>query len=317
MFLNVLSPPPPSPPPALAPTLPRADPACPSGATCVGRALAHVLSVASRLPVASRKYELVRVLAERLLDDNVRAGGARIGAVNRAALAGAFARTLRQLEAAAAAGGEWPGMELAVRAVRSSMRWWRPTATALDEGFGGPAAEKLAAELLWLGQKMSECGAASEAAVQFGASWRLGSRALVAEPTLQVALLRLAVFLFKHANSREFERCPRGRNEDKSAIAEQRVSLLRSWLPLLCRGSNGTDAPVLTSKERAEMVAVLDELIGKLSWEQQEEILALWLHHFAACPDTDWPNLELCYTRWYAESRRLLELEVQVNYLQM
>lgn len=115
-----------------------------------------------------------------------------------------------------------------------------------------------------------------------------------------------AVFLFKHANSREFEPSPGG-NEDKGAIAEQRVSLLRSWLPLLCRGSNGTDAPVLSSKERTEMVAVLDELIGKLGWEQQEEILALWLHHFAACPDTDWPNLESCYTRWYAESRRLLE----------
>ncbi|KAF0933072.1 hypothetical protein E2562_013816 [Oryza meyeriana var. granulata] len=184
MFLSVLSPPPTPPPPALAPALPRADPGCPAGASCVGRALAHVLSVASRLPVASRKYELVRGLAERLLDDNVRAGGAWIGAVNRTALSGAFARTLRQLDAAA--GGEWPGMELAVRAVR----WWMPT--ALDEGFGGPAAEKLAAELLWLGQKMAECGAAREAAAQFGAASRLGSRALVSEPTLQVALLRLA-----------------------------------------------------------------------------------------------------------------------------
>lgn len=83
-------------------------------------------------------------------------------------------------------------MELAVRAVRTGMRWWRPTAAALDDGFGGPAAEKLAAELLWLGQKMAECGAAREAAAQFGAASRLGSRALVAEPTLQVALLRLA-----------------------------------------------------------------------------------------------------------------------------
>lgn len=190
-FLSVLSPPPPLPPPALAPALPRADPGSPAGATCVGRALAHVLSVASRLPVASRKYELVRGLAERLLDDNVRAGGARVGAVNRAALAGAFERTLLQLEAAA--GGEWPGMELAMRAIRTGIRWWRPTAAAaLDEGFGGPAAEKHAAELLWLGQKMAECGAAREAAVQFGAAARLGSRALVAEPTLQVALLRLA-----------------------------------------------------------------------------------------------------------------------------
>jgi hypothetical protein len=30
------------------------------------------------------------------------------------------------------------------------------------------------------------------------------------------------------------------------------------------------------------MVGVLEELIGKLSWEQEEEILTLWLHHFAA-----------------------------------
>ncbi|XP_066332537.1 uncharacterized protein [Miscanthus floridulus] len=307
MLLSALAPAPPAPsPPELAPTLPRMEPGCPAGDTCVGRALAHVLSVASRLPVASRKYELVRGLAERLLDDNVRAGGARIGAVNRAALAGAFARTLRQLESAAG-GGEWPGMELAVRAVRTGMRWWRPTAASSldDEGFGGPAAEKLAAELLWLGQKMAECGAAREAVVQFGAAERLGSRALVAEPELQVSLLRLAVFLFKHANSREFEQSAGGK-DDKAAVAEQRMAMLRSWLPLLCRGSNGTDAPVLTCRERPEMVAVLEDLIDKLSWEQREEVLSLWLHHFAACPDTDWPNLESCYTRWYAESRRML-----------
>ncbi|WVZ73624.1 hypothetical protein U9M48_021909, partial [Paspalum notatum var. saurae] len=304
MILSALSPAPPHPPPALAPTLPRVESGSLVGDTCVGRALAHVLSVASRLPVASRKYELVRGLAERLLDDNVRA---RAGAVNRAALAGAFSRTLRQLESAS--GGEWPGRELAVRAVRTGMRWWRPAAAAssLDEGFGGPAAEKLAAELLWLGQKMSECGAEREAVVQFGAAERLGSRELVAEPALQVSLLRLAVFLFKHANSREFEQSGGvARKEDNGVVAEQRMAMLRSWLPLLCRGSTGTDAPVLTSRERAEMVAVLEDLIDKLSWEQREQVLSLWLHHFAACPDTDWPNLESCYTRWYAESRKML-----------
>lgn len=166
-----------------------------------GRALAHVLSVASRIPVSSRKYELVRGLAERLLDDNARAcSGA--AAVNRAALAAAFARTLRQLESsAAAAGGEWWPIglaDLAVRrAVRTGMRWWwwRPTAAAsaaLDEGFGGLAAEKMAAELMWLGKKMAECGAAGEAVAQFGSAERLGSRAVVAEPALQVSLLRLA-----------------------------------------------------------------------------------------------------------------------------
>lgn len=116
----------------------------------------------------------------------------------------------------------------------------------------------------------------------------------------QTSVRSCAVFLFKQANSREFEQ------EDKSAVADHRMAMLRSWLPLLCRGSNGTDAPVLSSRERTEMVTVLEELIEKLSWEQQEEILALWLHHFAVCPDTDWPNLESCYTRWYVESRRLL-----------
>jgi hypothetical protein len=119
-------------------------------------------------------------------------------------------------------------------------------------------------------------------------------------------LLVSAVFLFRHANSAEFEQDTGDREGDKAAVAEHRMAMLRSWLPLLCRGSTGTDAPVLSGRERAEMVTVLEELIEKLRWEQQEEALALWLHHFAACPDTDWPNLERCYTRWYAESRNLL-----------
>lgn len=127
---------------------------------------------------------------------------------------------------------------------------------------------------------------------------------LVAEPSLQVALLRLAVFLLRHANSAEFD----AGGEDEGNKAEQRMAMLRSWLPLLCRGSNGTDAPALSGKERAETVSVLEELVEKLRREQQEEAMALWLHHFAACPYTDWPNLEQCYTRWYAQSRSQLLL---------
>jgi hypothetical protein len=114
------------------------------------------------------------------------------------------------------------------------------------------------------------------------------------------------VSLFKHANLTKLEQSAGVKAADKGAVSELRMAMLRSWLPLLCRDSNGTDAPVLSSRERSEMVGVLEELIGKLSWEQEEEILALWLHHFAACPDTDWPNLETCYTIWYAESHRLL-----------
>jgi hypothetical protein len=91
-----------------------------------------------------------------------------------------------------------------------------------------------------------------------------------------------AVSLFKHANLTKLEQSAGVKAADKGAVSELRMAMLRSWLPLLCRDSNGTDAPVLSSRERSEMVGVLEELIGKLSWEQEEEILTLWLHHFAA-----------------------------------
>ncbi|KAI4967075.1 hypothetical protein ZWY2020_031073 [Hordeum vulgare] len=235
--------------------------------------------------------------AERLLDENN--VGARVAAVTCAALAGAFERTLRQLEASA--GGEWgpPGMELAVRAVRSGVRWWRPTVAALEgsDAFGGPAAETLAAELLWLGQKMAECGAAREAAVQFGAASRLGSRALVAEPTLQVALLRLAVFLFRHANSAEFEQ--------EEGKAEHRMAMLRSWLLLLPRQQRdgragaerqgeGGDGDGAGGADREAAVGAAGGGPGAVAAPLRR------------LPDTDWPNLERCYTWWYAESRKLL-----------
>lgn len=115
-----------------------------------------------------------------------------------------------------------------------------------------------------------------------------------------------AVFLFKHANSKQFEEGKQGEEEKERIIADGRLAMLMSWLPLLCQASNGTDSPVLSSREKEEMVRVLEELIEKLSWEQQEEVLALWLHHFASFPDSDWPNLEASYTRWYAEARKLL-----------
>jgi hypothetical protein len=82
--------------------------------------------------------------------------------VNRTALVGAFARTLRRLEEGAAGGAVWrpTGTVLqAARSVRVGVHWLRrPASSSLDdEGFGEPAAEKLAAELLWIGHKMTEC----------------------------------------------------------------------------------------------------------------------------------------------------------------
>ncbi|XP_073010676.1 uncharacterized protein [Typha latifolia] len=265
------------------------------------RALSHVLAVVARVPVASRKYELVRSLAERILEDNLRFG---VAGVNRGALSEAFGRTLRRLEAAVA--GE-SGVEALVGKV--SRWWWTATAGEEERKGGGAAAEKMAAELMWLGKKMAECGAVEEAVERWSAAAGLGRRAVAAEPRIQVALVRVAVFLFKHANSKQFEGCQGGveeEEEEKRANCDCGIAMLTSWLPLLCRASNGTDAPVLSGREKAEMVRVLEEMIEKLTWEQQEEVLALWLHNFTLCPDSDWPNLESCYTRWYSESRKLL-----------
>lgn len=95
--------------------------------------------------------------------------------------------------------------------------------------------------------------------------------------------------------------------EEKQEVKQIKMQMLLSWLPLLCRASNGTDAPVLSIGERAELERVLEETIEKLEEEeQQEKVLTLWLHHFTYCPSSDWPNLHASYARWCDASRKLL-----------
>lgn len=120
-------------------------------------------------------------------------------------------------------------------------------------------------------------------------------------------------FLFKHANSKQFGRKGEGQNgeDTESLISGHRMAMLTSWLPLLCQASNGTDTPILSSKEKAEMVKVLEEMIETLSEEQQEVVLALWLQYYTSCPDSDWPNLEACYRQWYSRSRNLLLMRLE------
>jgi len=90
---------------------------------------------------------------------------------------------------------------------------------------------------------------------------------------------------------------------------QTKMKMLLSWLPLLCRASNGTDAPVLSMRERAELEIVLEEMIDMLEHEEeQEQVLSLWLHHFTYTPSSDWPNLRASYARWCTASRQLLLL---------
>lgn len=104
-------------------------------------------------------------------------------------------------------------------------------------------------------------------------------------------------FLLKQA--RVLKRKSSGEREDI------KVNMLMLWIPLLCRGSMGTDSPLLSVSERKETEKILDSIINSLEHkDDQEQVLALWLHHFTCCPASDWPNLHDCYTGWYTASRQ-------------
>ncbi|URE43207.1 hypothetical protein MUK42_13783 [Musa troglodytarum] len=304
-----------SPPRRPSPRASAPDPLSPTDGTSAGRALSRVLSAVSRVPVASRKYDLVRSLAERLLGDNLRyasSEGRAFQVINRAAVSAAFARTLSRLEAAVAteaslAPGDGSGGRI-MGAVKSRVRRWAEGAAVAPGTVVrvGVSADKLAAEVMWLGQKMAESGAVADAVAMWGEAAGLAQFAVSAVPRLRNrSKPAYFSFMFKHANSKNFDEV-KVREEEESHLAIFQMAMLRSWLPLLCQACNGVDTPILSCRVRAEMVSMLEEMIEKLSWDQQEEVLSLWLHHFTECPDSDWPNLESCYMRWYSESLRVL-----------
>jgi hypothetical protein len=182
-------------------------PECGGGDSGIGRALSQLLAIVNDIPVSSRKYEVVRSLAERLIDENNREGVEALREVNRTALSSAFARTLGQLEAAAVdrgqdAGGE-PGsasgtaefrLSRVVRLVRSlgNARRSRVGSGGGEMSRSESSAEKLAAELLWLAQKLSACGGAEEALKRWAGASNLARLALWAEPRLQGFLVKIS-----------------------------------------------------------------------------------------------------------------------------
>lgn len=295
-----------------------------AGDSAIGRALSQLLSIVSDIPVSSRKYEVVRSLAEKVIDDNLREGFESLREVNRTVLSAAFERTLARLEAAVLEEqrGEGSGYGLGfgpanqqlgrvfVRAVKCivDMGWTRVVTSGGEEAIRlGSSAEKLAAELLWVAEKLAACGYAKEAVCQWASASNLAWLALSAQPRLQGSLVKVSAFLFKQA--KDIGREDEADDSNKKVQKETNIKMLMSWLPLLCRASNGTDAPILTGIERAELERVLEETIDMLEEEdEQEKVLSLWLHHFTYCPSSDWPNLHACYSRWCTASRKLLLL---------
>ncbi|KAI3712359.1 hypothetical protein L1987_70913 [Smallanthus sonchifolius] len=277
------------------------------GDTCIARALYQLLAIVNEIPVSSRKYEVVRSYAEKVIDENLEVGYEPLRRVNATILSGAFSRAIGQLEVAA---GDEDGANSGVDVVKkSSGRYLKLVWTRFMKGktrFGG-SAEKLAAELLWLAQKLAACGSADKAVHQWASASKLASLSLSVPQRLQGSLVKLSVFLFKQAANMGGEDNEEGTMKELRKI---KMKMLMSWLPFLCRSSIGVDAPILSLNEKTELENVLGELIGSLKHEEeQEKVLSLWLHHFTHCLSSDWPNLHLYYDRWCTTSRKLLILD--------
>ncbi|KAL0792168.1 hypothetical protein Bca101_063545 [Brassica carinata] len=250
----------------------------------IGRAIWQLLSAMNEIPVNSRKYEVVRSLAERLIDENHGQNSLALFELNRRVLNASFRRTLGRLEAAVEKNRSGPVrsglnrvVRAAVRAVGDGFSSWGGEEEAVDQS--AETAEKLAAELLWLAEKMSLL---------------LNNKDLM-NPSW-IMILKDKALLFKEAAA------------GGEKWGEIKKKMLISWLPLLCRASNGSDKPVLRSAERAELAKVLEKMISELEEEEQEQVLSLWLHHYTACSSSDWPDLNGSYVRWCHSSRKLLLL---------
>lgn len=175
------------------------------GDSSISRALGQLLSIMNDVPVSSRKYEIVRTLSENLLDGNMTECYAPLEEINVVILSTAFSRTLLQLENRVAvieddsvheiiegSKGNYHKLRRVTRAV-----WYIFVAAWSRMGMGevnkcGKSAEKLAAELLWLAQKLAKCGNVEEAVERWGSAKKLAWLALSAEPRLQCSLVKVS-----------------------------------------------------------------------------------------------------------------------------
>ncbi|PKI37847.1 hypothetical protein CRG98_041797 [Punica granatum] len=184
------------------------------GDSGIARALSQLLAIVNTVPVSSRKYEAVRSLAERLIDENQQEGTKALREVNRKVLSAAFSRTLTQLEAAMVdrerargfssgpvGSGAVPAEHFYLNGVLRVVKAlggvaWSLAGTPRDElGPEGSSAEKLAAELVWLAQKLAACGCAEEAVCLWASASNLAWLAVSAETRLQEILFKVSAEL--------------------------------------------------------------------------------------------------------------------------
>ncbi|XP_076888247.1 uncharacterized protein LOC143538616 [Bidens hawaiensis] len=281
------------------------------GDTCIARALNQLLAIVNEIPVSSRKYEIVRSYAEKLMDENLEVeyeplqrvnAGLELAVVDGGECDGEEYSGEEEVKKKNSGGGYFVVLDRVVKTVGyiGDVAWTRFVKG--KNRFGG-SGEKLAAELLWLAKKLKDCGSVDEAVCQWASASKLGFVALSAQPRLQGSLVKLSVYLFKQVASMGSEDDEEGAMEELRKI---KMKMLMSWLPFLCRSSLGTDAPVLSINEKTELENVLGELIMCLKHEEQENVLSLWLHHFTHCPSS---NLHQYYASWCTTSRKLLILD--------
>ncbi|KAJ8433924.1 hypothetical protein Cgig2_001853 [Carnegiea gigantea] len=265
--------------------------------SAIGRALRQLLSLLGEIPVSSRKYDVVRSLVEKLIHENLNEDSPALRDVNCTVLSEAFSRTLSQLEATMLDSrrmwrlrtglGEY-GPAWAVRAARCL---YAAASSGGGANEGGVLPEKMAAELVWLAEKLDESGGVSVVVEKWASASGLGWAALMAEA--------------RRLKDKGIKQETEGREEEQQK--QTKLKMLMAWLPLLCRAGTGADAPTLSSSEREEIERALEGIIDVLEEEEnQERALSLWLHHFTHCPSSDWPNLYGSYIRWCTNSRKLL-----------
>eukprot|EP01018_Ginkgo_biloba_P025014 Gb_41373 [translate_table: standard] len=201
---------------------------CSPPSCSIGRALSQVLGLVNDTPVTSRKYEFVRNLADKMIEENWKYGCPALEEVTRMALSAGFGRTLKMLDSCLrqqqqdeeTSGWGWKlirriplkGIPLYSRVENIGgglsnllqMQMQPPPAPAgsltllgsqppvAPVGTETMMAEKLAKELMWIADKLAMCSAVEVAILQWSSASSLANLSISANPRVQGSLVRVS-----------------------------------------------------------------------------------------------------------------------------